>query len=375
MRNRMGTGARLSALLPAALAAAAGCGSPGEATADPPWQDPLASVIAPQPDEPALGAVLADDLDLHCFDCTSRTDIKETHLTGSCESGAAGAGDTCGELGNDDCCASPVVAGGTFFRDKVGEAPASITSFRLDRYEVTVGRFRAFVSAGRGTQKSPPPPGEGAHERIPGSGWDPAWNELLAATTSNLINRISGCYAQPPTWTNLPGENEHLPILCVDYYTAFAFCAWDGGRLPTEAEWAYAAAGGDEQRVYPWSRPPESREIDDSHAVFGCRADGDLGVACTLADILPVGSKPLGEGRYGQLDLAGGVAEWVLDWYADEYMTPCADCANLTPAAENVIRGGGHTSDTEDLESAARNLTYPYGRGFNQYGVRCARAL
>ncbi len=64
------------------------------------------------------------------------------------------------------------------------------------------------------------------------------------------------------------GATKTKPINCLDWYTAFAFCAWDGGRLATEAEWNYAASGGSEHRYYPWSKPATSTAIDDSYAVY-----------------------------------------------------------------------------------------------------------
>jgi hypothetical protein len=86
----------------------------------------------------------------------------------SCLGGGIGAGNDCG-LEAVSCCAVLAVPGGTFNRSNDGNYPATLSSFGLDRFEVTVGRFRAFVSAGMGTQASPPLPGSGAHPRIAGS--------------------------------------------------------------------------------------------------------------------------------------------------------------------------------------------------------------
>ena len=75
---------------------------------------------------------------------------------------------TCGASGNGDCCESPLVTGGTFNRNNDPAYPATISDFRLDKYFVTVGRFRKFVEA---YPESRPKDGDGEHPKIPGSGW------------------------------------------------------------------------------------------------------------------------------------------------------------------------------------------------------------
>jgi formylglycine-generating enzyme len=85
--------------------------------------------------------------------------------------------------------------------------PATVSSFVLDKYEVTVGRFRQFVEAGEGAQGSPPAAGAGAHPRLAGSGWDSAWNTNLAVDTAALKGRVK-CDSTHQTWTDAPGVNE-----------------------------------------------------------------------------------------------------------------------------------------------------------------------
>ncbi|WP_437754310.1 formylglycine-generating enzyme family protein [Sorangium sp. So ce1389] len=199
----------------------------------------------------------------------------------------AGLPAACGPSANEDCCKSLLVPGGTFARSYDGvdyldrNYPATVSDFYLDRYEITVGRFRAFVNAGMGTQASPPGDGTGAHPKIPGSGWNPAWNTKLPPNTAALKSALT-CFVHQ-SWTDTAGSNETRPVNCLDWYMAFAFCAWDGGRLATEAEWNYAASGGSEHRYYPWSQPATSTTIDDSYAVY-------CGGTCSLQN---VGSKSL----------------------------------------------------------------------------------
>ncbi|MBX3157038.1 MAG: SUMF1/EgtB/PvdO family nonheme iron enzyme [Deltaproteobacteria bacterium] len=288
----------------------------------------------------------------------------------------------CGPTGDGDCCESPVVPGGTFFRDYDAGAdgkfpdmshPATLGAFRLDKYEVTVGRFRAFVEAGMGTSQCPPAAGAGEHAQIPGSGWDETWKGDLFRDTAQLANSLT-CSPVQATWTDAPGANENLPINCVSWTTAMAFCIWDGGYLPTAAEWSYAATGGEEQRAFPWSQPSEALDADCTQASYR-RTIG----ACSA--ITPVGSKPAGDGRWGHADLAGNVWEMVLDWttlsFAPTYIDPCVDCARLTPLSPTFllreVRGGGFTSATVRLRAANRTgvetTLIDVGIGF-----RCARS-
>jgi formylglycine-generating enzyme required for sulfatase activity len=272
-----------------------------------------------------------------------------------------------------------LVPGGAFYRSYDGvdftdkSYPATVDSFYLDKYEITVGRFRQFVNQGMGTQTSPPSAGAG--EGIPGSGWDSTWKTSLAANTASLTTFAMKCYSTYQTWTDTAGSNESKPVNCLDWYTAFAFCAWDGGRLPTEAEWNYAASGGNEQRYYPWSSPPTSTTIDDSYAVY-------CGGSCNSTQ--NVGSKsPKGDGKWGQTDLAGNVREWTLDWQ-DSYQMPCNNCADITDASASyrVVRGGDFRSygasdlrsyGASDLRSASRVYGFtPWDADFG-IGARCAR--
>lgn len=278
---------------------------------------------------------------------------------------------TCGRNGNDDCCASLLVEGGSFFRvyDIAGDefsgtndAPATISSFRLDKYEVTVGRFRAFVNAGKGTELSPPPTGGGARSTIPWAGWKAQWDQELPDNPAALLAMLK-CLSSGYTWTDTPGASELLPIGCVGWHVGLAFCIWDGGFLPTHAEWLYAAGGGDQQRAYPWSSPPNSTEIRSFHAVYSNEH----------AFYMPVGLKPLGDGRWGHSDLAGNMHEWVFDWTGLLPM-PCTDCARIEePNVSHTYKGGSWGDASKDVRNTSQR-----GRPVNYYpevknGLRCAR--
>ncbi|HEY0483724.1 MAG TPA: SUMF1/EgtB/PvdO family nonheme iron enzyme [Kofleriaceae bacterium] len=294
---------------------------------------------------------------------------------------------TCGPSRNGSCCESLLVPGGTFYRsyDKAGDgdsgdmnARATVSEFRLDKYEVTVGRFRAFVEAGMGTQEHPPASNSGAHPNRLNSGWDATWNTQLETTTPELRQQLHDRSPDGTMWTLAPDTNENRAINVVSWYEAMAFCIWDGGYLPTEAEWNYAAAGGDDQRAYPWSRSssPGDKTITTDLASYNggtdCMSVVQLPTASSCT-ITPVGIRPSGDGRWGHSDLAGNVDEWVLDWYAAPYASPCMDCVNLTappPPLYRVTRGGSLTSPARDLRTGLRGQS-----GMPNYilGIRCAR--
>lgn len=288
----------------------------------------------------------------------------------------------CGSSGTANCCdpGNPVV-GGTYYRsyDLAGDGlsgsrnyPATISTFFLDKYEVTVGRFRTFVNAGRGTQASAPAIGEGAHDKIAGSGWDTSWNASLPASQSALVAAVK-CQANY-TWTDIPGANEARPMNCLTWYEAMAFCIWDGGYLPTEAEWNYAATGGGQQRAYPWSVPAETLTLTAAHASYkdGANCVGDGVVGCAVTDLVRVGSKPMGDGLWGQSDLAGNVWEWSLDRYASQYSNPCTDCAQMETGEYRVFRGGTYGYGEITLRTGDRR-SGPAVLNDDGVGVRCAR--
>jgi formylglycine-generating enzyme len=286
----------------------------------------------------------------------------------------------CGPQANGSCCESLDVPGGFYYRSYDGagdlisgmqDYPATISRFHLDKYEVTVARFRSFVLAGKGTRQNPPEPGSGAHPNLPDSGWNPSWNALLVADTTALLAALK-CESTFPIWTDAEAGNEQRPLNCMTWYEAMAFCIWDGGYLPTEAEWNYAAAGGDKQRAYPWSDPAESLTISDTFASYfdGTNCVGDGIAGCAITDFIPVGSKPAGNGLWGHSDLGGNVWEWTLDWSAS-YVVDCMDCANLSIGSNRVIRGGSFFLDQTNLRTASRTGIIPTGRA--SVGVRCAR--
>ncbi|HEY5961751.1 MAG TPA: SUMF1/EgtB/PvdO family nonheme iron enzyme, partial [Polyangiaceae bacterium] len=161
------------------------------------------------------------------------------------------------DCGQASCCNSIRVAGGTYNRGVSPTYAATIDDFYLDKYEVTVGRFRAFLGAYDAWRSLfHPNANDGVHEHptIIGSGWNNAWNPNLPANAEAFADsQHLGYCGTKSTWTATVGTtSENYPINCVTWYEAFAFCIWDGARLATEAEWQYVAGGGSENRRYPW---------------------------------------------------------------------------------------------------------------------------
>lgn len=158
-----------------------------------------------------------------------------------------------------------------------------------------------------------------------------------------------------PTWSG-----NDFPVVNVTWEEAQAFCRWLGGRLPTEAEWEYAARGGTAGTRYPGGR-----EITHDEANF----DG-TGGRDTFAKGAPVGSFPAN--AFGLFDMLGNVWEWCLDGYDDGYYakSPERDPQGPENGQEKVVRGGSFTSDPGRLRLSYRSKLKPDDRWVFT-GFRC----
>lgn len=270
----------------------------------------------------------------------------------------------CGAQGDASCCASLIVPGGTYNRFNEPKYPATVSDFRLDAYEVTVGRFKKFVEVytptliAAGAGKNPNNPSD--------PGWDSAWNAELPSDREALAEAVD-CSIPWATWH---GANANRPMNCLTWFEANAFCIWDGGRLPTVAEWSYAAVGGSEQRPFTWGANEPGANAD--LAVIGDYYRGQVAAGdADLAQIAPVGSVPAGNAKWGHADLIGSVGEWAQD-SGNDYPVPCNDCARLLPNTHRAVNGGNWKTLSVRL-----NQYYSHLASLNaySYGVRCARAV
>ncbi|MCB9531471.1 MAG: SUMF1/EgtB/PvdO family nonheme iron enzyme [Myxococcales bacterium] len=249
----------------------------------------------------------------------------------------------------------PVPGGRFVIGDDEGryESPAheiAIDSFCLSRLEVTQAEYSDCVESGLCSE---------AYHR-------PMWDTLKARQVEGWSEL---CSANNP-------ERGDYPVSCVTLSQARRYCAAQGGRLPTDAEWEYAARGGDEQRRWPWGDFPPGPTTanfagtEASQAVGRIRG-GDWVTTYPASDgyafAAPVGSFPAGVGRWGHLDLSGNVCEFV-----EGVACPLDrdQCFHLWPMA--LVRGNHFlTNNLEKTRAARRNWDYAYHRGPN-VGIRCA---
>jgi sulfatase modifying factor 1 len=160
-----------------------------------------------------------------------------------------------------------------------------------------------------------------------------------------------------------------LPATLVTWSDAQTYCLDRGGRLPTEAEWEFAARGLSGRR-YPWG------DVFDRYRLNGGRfAPDPLESADGYAELAPVGSFSSGTTPSGIHDLAGNAEEWVADWYAPDY--PDASLDNPRgpeQGEERVVRGGSYVHGGAWTRASARGHDVPSARRAWR-GFRCAYEL
>ena len=153
-------------------------------------------------------------------------------------------------------------------------------------------------------------------------------------------------------------QGDDHPVVGISWYDAQAYCAWVGARLPTEAEWEYAARGT-EGRRYPWGNETPSCEV----AQYGS-CDGDTVAA---------GSLPGGASWAGVLEMAGNVWEWVYDWYVSDYygVSPRQNPEGPQSGSSKVVRGGSWGNGLLYLRGTTRDAFIPRNK-YIYVGFRCA---
>ena len=220
------------------------------------------------------------------------------------------------------------------------EGPAhqvTVQHFEMLRVEVTVGQYAACVVAG-------------------------------ACQAPDQTFTCDPATYPAVTWRPT-GRDDAAPVNCVDALKAEAFCLWTGGRLPSEAQWEYAARSSGAQDLYPWGAAPASCALavmDDSPAsdAPGCGAGGPS----------PSCSRPPGETAQGLCDMAGNLSEWTDDCYQTTYAGAPVD-GSARPGAmdcDRSVRGGDWDSPPAEVTVTYREWVWP-GAASAYLGFRCVR--
>jgi formylglycine-generating enzyme required for sulfatase activity len=224
-----------------------------------------------------------------------------------------------------------------------GRKRISLSTFYMDRFEVTNAEYREFLSSISGSNRQ---------KRLPDS---TVWNE--ANSQADWKTYFQG------------SSRSDYPVVGISWKDAQQYCQWDDKRLPTEAEWEYAARAGRVGGIYPWrgfsTQDEEGRYLANfSPGSRGSSADGYSFTA-------PVGAFP--PNRWGVHDMAGNVAEWVQDAYTNSY----SSLPKLNPVYRDstedrrVVRGGSWASNQFYIGVGVRKARSA-DEGSSRVGFRCA---
>ncbi|SFE07321.1 formylglycine-generating enzyme family protein [Thermophagus xiamenensis] len=277
-----------------------------------------------------------------------------------------------------------------------------VDSFLMDRHPVTNAQFREFVEAtGYVTTAERRPDWQEIKKQLPPGTPKPPDSLLVPASLvfkspdhevslSDYIawwEWVPGANWRHPLGpgSSIEGLDDH-PVVHVSWYDAMAYATWAGKRLPTEAEWEYAARGGNNDYIYPWGNEPVSAQ----RANFW---QGNFPYKNVVEDgfqrTAPVGSFPAN--GYGLYDMAGNVWEWTADWYHPDYyaflaqqviaLNPQGPETSFDPmepgVPKKVIRGGSflcNDSYCAGYRSSARMKSSP-DSGALHLGFRCVKDI
>jgi len=183
---------------------------------------------------------------------------------------------------------------------------------------------------------------------------DGFWIDRTEVTNAQYAGCVAAGACSPPyqsssaTLESYYDDSQYAdyPVIRVTWDDAAAYCAWAGGRLPSEAEWEYAARGP-EAFVYPWGNDPLDEALLNYNKQIG--------------DTTPVGSYAEGASWVGALDMAGNVAEWVNDWYAADYyaISPAENPTGPDTGDLKAMRGGSWFNPMYLMRSAWRSRIGP----------------
>jgi sulfatase modifying factor 1 len=260
-----------------------------------------------------------------------------------------------------------------------GERPVreiTLSPFLIDRYPVTNDLFAKFIAA------------TGYRTEAEVFGWSFVfWSHIPKKHYAELVrDTVAGamwwCQVPGATWAAPEGPGSDIrtrgdyPVVHVSWNDAQNFCAWSGQRLPTEAEWEYAARGGLVQKLYPWGdqlRPSGEHRCNIWQGAFPEKDTGEDGYAGTS----PVDAYP--PNGYGLYSITGNAWEWCADFWSSEH-PPTVSCDNPQGPATGsarVMKGGSflcHKSYCNRYRVAARSSNTPDSSAAN-LGFRCASSV